>query len=124
MGIALSIEHGQGYSCRSHILAAVPWRIVAASLEQLQHYCPVSKFRGGFGCGICICVAQIVAVGGVVISLAVAYDFTNIIATSDFADIIAVENSSGKIITADTAGVATAGDVADVIAIADYCHRT
>ena len=57
MGIALSIEHGQGYSCRSHILAAVPWRIVAASLEQLQHYCPVSKFRGGFGCGICICVA-------------------------------------------------------------------
>ena len=106
MGIALSIEHGQGYSCRSHILAAVPWRIVAASLEQLQHYCPVSKFRGGFGCGICICVAQIVAVGGVVISLAVAYDFTNIIATSDFADIIAVENSSGKIITADTAGVA------------------
>ena len=125
MGIALSIEHGQGYSCRSHILAAVPWRIVAASLEQLQHYCPVSKFRGGFGCGICICVAQIVAVGGVVISLAVAYDFTNIIATSDFADIIAVENSSGKIITADTAGVATAGvaiagDVADVIAIADY----
>ena len=124
MGIALSIEHGQGYSCRSHILAAVPWRIVAASLEQLQHYCPVSKFRGGFGCGICICVAQIVAVGGVVISLAVAYDFTNIIATSDFAVIIAVENSSGKIITADTAGVATAGDVADVIAIADYCHRT
>ena len=48
MGIALSIEHGQGYSCRSHILAAVPWRIVAASLEQLQHYCPVSKFRVGF----------------------------------------------------------------------------
>ena len=124
MGIALSIEHGQGYFCRSHILAAVPWRIVAASLKLLQHV-TVGKFRGGFGCGICICVAQIVAVGGVVISLAVAYDFTNIIATSDFADIIAVENPSGKIITADTAGVATAGvaiagDVADVIAIADY----
>ena len=126
MGIALSIEHGQGYSCRSHILAAVPWRIVAASLEQLQHRA-VSKLHGGFSCGICICVAQIVAVGGFVI--AVDCDFINIVTTSDFADIIAVENLSGKIKTADTAGVATAvvysaGDVADVIAIADYCHRT
>ena len=124
MGIALSIEHGQGYFCRSHILAAVPWRIVAASLEQLQHYCPVSKFRGGFGCGICICVAQIVAVGGSVIIKGGDCDFTNISATSDFADIIAVGNLSAHIKSADTAGVATAGDVADVIAIADYCHRT
>ena len=126
MFIALSLEHGQGYFCRSHILAAVPWRIVAASLEQLQHRA-VSKLHGGFSCGICICVAQIVAVGGFVI--AVDCDFINIVTTSDFADIIAVENLSGKIKTADTAGVATAvvysaGDVADVIAIADYCHRT
>jgi len=124
MFIALSLEHGQGYFCRSHILAAVPWRIVAASLKLIQHV-TVGKFRGGFGCGICICVAQIVAVGGVVISLAVAYDFTNIIATSDFADIIAVGNLSVHIKSADTSGVATAvvasaGDFSDVIAIADY----
>ena len=127
MGIALSIEHGQGYSCRSHILAAVPWRIVAASLEQLQHYCPVSKFRGGFGGSIEICVrvAQIVAVGGSAIIIGGDCDFTNISATSDFADIIAVGNLSVHIKSADTSGVATAvvasaGDFSDVIAIADY----
>ena len=126
MGIALSLEHGQGYFCRSHILAAVPWRIVAVSLEQLQHVA-VGKFRGGFGGSIEICVrvAQIVAVGGSVIIKGGDCDFTNISATSDFADIIAVGNLSAHIKSADTAGVATAGvaiagDVADVIAIADY----
>ncbi len=124
MFIALSLEHGQGYFCRSHILAAVPWRIVAVSLEQLQHVA-VGKFRGGFGGSIEICVrvAQIVAVGGSI--KGGDCDFTNISATSDFADIIAVGNLSAHIKSADTAGVATAGvaiagDVADVIAIADY----
>ena len=126
MGIALSIEHGQGYSCRSHILAAVPWRIVAASLKLIQHV-TVGKFRGGFGGSIEICVrvAQIVAVGGSAIIIGGDCDFTNISATSDFADIIAVGNLSVHIKSADTSGVATAvvasaGDFSDVIAIADY----
>ena len=121
MSIALSLEHRQGYFCRSHILAAVPWRIVAAGLKQRQHRA-VGEVCGGFSCGICVRIAQIVAVGGVV--NVVACDVINIFATSDFADIIAVENISGKIESADTTSVATAGDVADVIAIADYCRRT
>ena len=121
MSVALSLEHRQGYFCRSHILAAVPWRIVAAGLEQRQHRA-VGEVCGGFSCGICVRIAQIVAVGGVV--NVVACDVINIFATSDFADIIAVENISGKIESADTTSVATAGDVADVIAIADYCRRT
>ena len=126
MSIALSLEHGQGYFCRSHILAAVPWRIVAASLKLLQHV-TVGKFRGGFGGSIEICVrvAQIVAVGGSAIIIGGDCDFTNISATSDFADIIAVGNLSVHIKSADTSGVATAvvasaGDFSDVIAIADY----
>ena len=121
MSVALSLEHRQGYFCRSHILAAVPWRIVAAGLKQRQHRA-VGEVCGGFSCGICVRIAQIVAVGGVV--NVVACDVINIFATSDFADIIAVENISGKIESADTTSVATAGDVADVIAIADYCRRT
>ena len=126
MFIALSLEHGQGYFCRSHILAAVPWRIVAASLKLIQHV-TVGKFRGGFGGSIEICVrvAQIVAVGGSAIIIGGDCDFTNISATSDFADIIAVGNLSVHIKSADTSGVATAvvasaGDFSDVIAIADY----
>ena len=126
MGIALSLEHGQGYFCRSHILAAVPWRIVAVSLKLIQHV-TVGKFRGGFGGSIEICVrvAQIVAVDGSAIIIGGDCDFTNISATSDFADIIAVGNLSVHIKSADTSGVATAvvasaGDFSDVIAIADY----
>ena len=128
MGVALSIEHGQGLARCGQILAFVCPRVsivvAFASLEQRQHRA-VGKFRGGFGGSIEICVrvAQIVAVGGSV--KGGDCDFTNISATSDFADIIAVGNLSAHIKSADTSGVATAvvasaGDFADVIAIADY----
>ena len=130
MGIALSIEHGQGLVSCGQILAFVCPRVsivvALASLKLLQHV-TVGKFRGGFGGSIEICVrvAQIVAVGGSAIIIGGDCDFTNISATSDFADIIAVGNLSVHIKSADTSGVATAvvasaGDFSDVIAIADY----
>ena len=130
MGVAQSIEHGQGLASCGQIFAFVCPRVsivvAFASLEQRQHRA-VGKFRGGFGGSIEICVrvAQIVAVGGSDIIIGGDCDFTNISATSDFADIIAVGNLSVHIKSADTSGVATAvvasaGDFSDVIAIADY----
>ena len=130
MGVALSLEHGQGLASCGQILAFVCPRVsivvALASLKLLQHV-TVGKFRDGFGGSIEICVrvAQIVAVGGSAIIIGGDCDFTNISATSDFADIIAVGNLSVHIKSADTSGVATAvvasaGDFSDVIAIADY----
>ena len=60
MGVALSIEHGQGLVSCGQILAFVCPRVsivvALASLEQLPHRA-VSKFRGGSCCGICVRVA-------------------------------------------------------------------
>ena len=123
MGIPLTREYRQGSVRRGEIFAFVCPGMVALSAvidEQLQHRA-VGKFRNGFGCGVRVRVAEIVAVGGLVHHV-VAYDFTGISFGSDFADLIAVGNRSAHTPAADTAGVGGAGDFADVIAIADDCQ--
>ena len=80
-GQVLPGKYRQGLASCGQIFAFVCPRVsivVALASLKLVPYVAVGKFRGGFGCGICICVrvAQIVAVGGAVIIIAVDCDFS------------------------------------------------
>ena len=132
MSIALSLEHGQGYFCRSHILAAVPRRIVAVSLEQFQHRRAIGKFRGGFG--LCFCNVAIIALANCVQirtgKIVAVFYSANIIA-NDFANSITIMehfNRSNIVAIGDRAHVKSrntasfnncAGNCANIIAVDD-----
>ena len=134
MGIALSLEHGQGHFCRSHILAAVPWRIVAVSLEQCQHRA-VGKFCGGFGLCFCNVAITIVFANCVQVRTGkiVAVFYSIRIMASDFANRCIIRDRSNVVAigdratitthnAADSFGIIDAANCANVIAV-DDCTR-
>ena len=129
MGVALSLEHGQGYFCRSHILAAVPWRIVAVSLKQRQHRV-VGEVCGGFGLCFCNVAITIVSANCVQVRTGkiVAVFYSARIIANDFANSIITFNRSNIVAIGDRAHVKSrntasslncAGNCANIIAVDD-----
>ena len=104
MSIALSLEHRQGLTCCSHILAAVPWRIVAVSLEQRQHRA-VGKFCGGFGLCFFSVAKTIVSANSVQVRTGkiVAVFYSARITANNFATTIAARDSSNIVAIRDCA---------------------
>ena len=139
MGVALSIEHGQGLVSCGQILAFVCPRVsivvAFASLEQLPHRA-VGKFCGGLGVGSLdintvrsagwVSCRQIVAVidSGANRAGQIAYNFAPIAASVQTADIITVGNQNIYVptirLTCDSTGV-FAGDHSDIIAVTNCC---
>ena len=139
MGVALSLEHGQGLVRRIQILTFVCPRVsivvVFASLEQLPHRA-VGKFCGGLGVGSLdintvrsagwVSCRQIVAVidSGASRAGQIAYNFARIGASVQTADIITVGNQNIYVatirMTCDSTGV-FAGDHSDIIAVTNCC---
>ena len=139
MGVALSIEHGQGLARCIQILAFVCPRVsivvAFASLEQLPHRA-VGKFCGGLGVGSIdintvrsagwVSCRQIVAVidSGASRAEQIAYNFARTVASVQTADIITVGNQNIYVatirLTCDSTGI-SAGDHSDIIAVTNCC---
>ena len=139
MGIALSLEHGQGHTGGFQIFAFVCPRVsivvAFASLEQLPHRA-VGKFCGGLGVGSIdintvrsagwVSCRQIVAVidSGASRAEQSAYNFARTVASVQTADIITVGNQNIYVLTirltCDSTGV-IAGDHSDIIAVTNCC---
>ena len=135
MGVALSIEHGQGLARRIQILAFVCPRVsivvAFASLEQRQHRV-VGEVCGGFG--LCFCNVAIIALANCVQirtgKIVAVFYSANIIA-NDFANSITIMehfNRSNIVAIGDRAHVKSrntasfnncAGNCANIIAVDD-----
>ena len=130
MGVALSIEHGQGLARCIQILAFVCPRVsivvALASLEQRQHFCAIGKFR--FGLGLCFCdVVFCTAVANCVQSCTVqivAVFYSGKIKANDFANLIAVRDRSNVVAIGDRTVVLTcnaANSEGRIVAAIFYC---
>ena len=106
MSIALSLEHRQGLTCCGQILAAIPWRIVAVSLEQFQQRA-VGKFCGGFGLCFCSFAITIALANCVQVRTGkiVAVFYSARISANDFAIINVARDSSNIVAIRDCASV-------------------